>query len=672
MRLFLCEKPSQAKDIAKVLGATQRGDGCIKGNGVVVTWAIGHLLETAPPEEYGPQYKTWTVEALPILPAVWKSQVKPKTSSQFKAVKALLQQATELVIATDADREGEMIARELIEYCHYRGQVSRLWLSALNEASIRQALSNLKPGAATFSLYHSALARSRADWLIGMNFTRLFTLLGRQAGYSGVLSVGRVQTPTLRLVVDRDHTIANFRPVPFWDLDISLAAHNQAFTAQWKPGKDITDEEGRCLDQRQAQAAQARLQPGSAALVTAIETKRGKELAPLLFDLSGLQQACSKKLGMGAQETLNVAQALYETHKATTYPRTDCGYLPTSMLPEVPLVLEAIRLTDPSIVNTLQLIDPTRRSKAWNDDKITAHHGIIPTLEPANLSAMSDKERAVYGLIRSHYLAQFMPDHEFDRTVADLECNGVLLQAVGKRIVVAGWKTLFATVEVEDEDEPAADKTRSQILPPLQQGSNATVQNAQVKAQQTKPPKPYTEGDLILAMKTVAKLVTDPRLAQTLKETTGIGTEATRASIIQGLIDRGFLLKKGKAVNASDAGVSLVKAVPPSVADPVTTAIWEQALSMIEAGTLSLDDFIAKQGLWITKMVTQYSQAKLDIKVPVGPPCPLCQNKMAQRTGKNGAFWSCSRYPECKGVVNIEVPAGNRKPRSSKPKTRSA
>ncbi|MCO8166182.1 DNA topoisomerase III [Pseudomonas sp. 21LCFQ02] len=669
MRLFLCEKPSQAKDIAKVLGATQRGDGCIKGNGVVVTWAIGHLLETAPPEEYGPQYKTWTIDALPILPSAWKSQIKPKTASQFKAVKALLQQATELVIATDADREGEMIARELIEHCRYRGQVSRLWLSALNEASIRQALGNLKPGAETFSLYHSALARSRADWLIGMNFTRLFTLLGRQAGYSGVLSVGRVQTPTLRLVVDRDHAIASFRPIPFWDIDVSLAVKNQAFTAQWKPGKDITDEDGRCLDQRYAHAAHAKLQPGSAAQVTAIETKRAKESAPLPFDLSSLQQACSKKFGMGAQETLNVAQALYETHKATTYPRTDCGYLPTSMLPEVPQVLEAIRITDPAVSQLLQQIDPARRSRVWNDEKITAHHGIIPTLEPTNLKAMSDKERAVYGLIRSHYLAQFMPDHEYDRTVADLQCQDVLLQAVGKRIVVTGWKALFAST-AEEEDE-AADKTRSQILPPLQQGSHATIQNTQAKALQTKPPKPYTEGDLILAMKTVAKLVTDPRLAQTLKETTGIGTEATRASIIEGLIDRGFLVKKGKAVTASDAGVSLVKAVPPSVADPVTTAIWEQALSMIEAGTLSLDDFIAKQGFWISKMVTQYSQAKLDIKVPVGPICPLCESKMAHRTGKNGAFWSCSRYPECKGVVN-EEPADKRKPRSSKPKTSNA
>ncbi|MBX6397902.1 DNA topoisomerase III, partial [Pseudomonas syringae pv. tomato] len=233
MRLYLCEKPSQGKDIAAVLGAKTRGDGCLRGPGVAVTWGIGHLLETAAPDAYGDHLKNWSLDTLPILPAQWKVIVKPKTASQFKVVKQLLKEATELVIATDADREGEMIARELIEYCGYRGPIQRLWLSALNEASIRQALSSVKQGAETYPLYLSALARSRADWLIGMNFSRLFTLLGRQAGYTGVLSVGRVQTPTLRLVVDRDREIANFIPKPFWNLDVQLCAAGHSFLAKW-------------------------------------------------------------------------------------------------------------------------------------------------------------------------------------------------------------------------------------------------------------------------------------------------------------------------------------------------------------------------------------------------------------------------------------------------------
>lgn len=652
MRLFLCEKPSQGKDIAGVLGAKTRGDGCFKGQGVVVTWGIGHLLETAPPDAYGDHYKSWSLETLPILPAAWKVVVKPKTASQFKVVKQLLKEATEVVIATDADREGEMIARELIDFCGYRGPIQRLWLSALNDASIRQALSTIKNGSETYPLYLSALARSRADWLIGMNFSRLFTLLGRQAGYTGVLSVGRVQTPTLRLVVDRDRDISNFVPKPFWNLEVQLSSAGQPFMAKWVPDETITDEDGRCLDQRAASAAQASLQAGRTAIAVDVTTERIREVAPLPFDLSTLQEVCSAKFGLGVQETLDVAQALYETHKATTYPRTDCGYLPESMFDEVPIVLDALLRTDPSLGALLQLIDPEQRSRAWDDKKITGpHHGIIPTLEPANLAAMSAKERSVYELIRTHYLAQFLPRHEFDRTVANLDCNGLSLNAVGKRVVVSGWKILFSKSDEQTEES----ESRSQLLPVLKNGARCDIQGLELKALKTEPPKPYTEGTLVKAMKTIGKLVKDPRLAQKLKETTGIGTEATRAATIQGLIDRGSLVKKGRSLRATDAAFSLIDAVPPAVADPGTTAIWEQALTMIEQGSLTLDDFIARQSTWITRLVEQYRGTTLSIKVPDGPACPLCNAKTSQRKGKSGMFWACTRYPECKGTVNVDT-----------------
>ncbi|MFA0940991.1 DNA topoisomerase III [Pseudomonas tremae] len=670
MRLYLCEKPSQGKDIAAVLGAKTRGNGCIKGPGVVVTWGIGHLLETAAPDAYGDHLKNWSLDTLPILPAQWKVIVKPKTASQFKVVKQLLKEATELVIATDADREGEMIARELLEYCGYRGPIQRLWLSALNEASIRQALNSVKQGAETYPLYLSALARSRADWLIGMNFSRLFTLLGRQAGYTGVLSVGRVQTPTLRLVVDRDREIANFIPQPFWNLDVQLCTAGQSFLAKWVADESVTDEDGRCLDQSAAAAALNALKNSQKATAISVEIERGRDVAPLPFDLSTLQEVCSAKFGLGVQETLDVAQALYETHKATTYPRTDCGYLPESMLDEVPMVLDALKRTDPAIDETLRLIDPQQRSRAWNDKKITGpHHGIIPTLEPANLSAMSEKERKVYELIRAHFLAQFMPTHEYDRTVATFESNAVPLQAVGRRIVAQGWKILFSSSSEEEVDESGG---RSQTLPMLQAGSRCDIQDLQLKAQKTEPPKPYTEGTLIKAMKTIAKLVKDPRLAQKLKETTGIGTEATRAATIQGLIDRGSLIKKGRAIRASEAAFSLIDAVPPAVADPGTTAIWEQALTMIEQGTLTLDDFIARQSTWITRLVEQYKGTTLSITVPEGPECPLCRAKMSQRKGSSGMFWACTRYPECKGTVNIEQKKKKSSSKSAKPQARTA
>ena len=648
MRLFLCEKPSQGRDIAKVLGATQRRDGCLIGTETTVTWCIGHLLETAPPETYGKQFKSWSLDHLPILPTQWKVEVKPRTAAQFKVIKRLLSEATTVVIATDADREGEMIARELLELCKYRGPVQRLWLSALNEASIRKALSSLKSGQETFPLYHSALARSRADWLIGMNLSRLFTLLGRRAGYDGVLAVGRVQTPTLRLVVDRDRAIASFVSVPYWEVEVHLSAMGQSFIASWLPPSSGQDEAGRCLQREIARQAVQTIIDGCAATVISLQTEHSREPPPLPFDLSTLQEICSRKLGLGVQETLNIAQALYETHKATTYPRSDCRYLPASMFDEVPAVFDALLKTDPALRHALGSLDRSLRSRVWNDDKVTAHHAIIPTTESADLARMSEQERNVYELIRSHYLAQFLPHHEFDRTQVELECGAERLTAVGKQILVQGWKGLL--YENTEEDEP---NHKSQVLPVLQQGTQCAVDDVELKSMRTAAPKPLTEGDLIKAMKNVAKIVNDPRLKQKLRDTTGIGTEATRAGIIKGLIDRGYLLKKKRALIATAAAHTLIEAVPAAVADPGMTAIWEQALDEIEVGRLTLEAFVAKQANWIAKLVEHYGALNLSIPVEAGPACPICNASMIKRKGKSGPFWSCSQYPNCKGTTQF-------------------
>ncbi|WP_449105650.1 DNA topoisomerase III [Pseudomonas mohnii] len=651
MRLFLCEKPSQGKDIGRILGATQRGEGCLSGSGVTITWCIGHLVEAAAPEVYDAALKRWSLEQLPIIPQQWRVEVKPKTATQFKVVKALLAKATHLVIATDADREGELIAREIIDLCGYRGPIERLWLSALNDASIRTALGKLRPSSDTLPMYYSALARSRADWLVGMNLSRLFTLLGRQAGYDGVLSVGRVQTPTLKLVVDRDREIAAFKSAPFWAIDVSLSTEGQAFSAQWVAPDGCTDDAGRCLQQPVAQQAALQIRVADNTQVVSVETERVREGPPLLFDLSTLQEVCSKQLGLDVQETLQIAQALYETHKATTYPRSDSGYLPESMFAEVPAVLDSLLKTDPSLRPIMSQLDRSQRSRAWNDGKVTAHHGIIPTLEPANLSPLSEKELAVYRLIRAHYLAQFLPHHEFDRTVAEFSCGQQMLVATGKQVVVKGWRLVLAEPQADEDGDDAA---RSQVLPPLRGGLACQVAEVEIKALKTMPAKPYTQGELVKSMKGIARFVTDPRLKQKLKDTTGIGTEATRANIISVLIARGYIVKKGRSIRASDAAFTLIDAVPAAIADPGTTAVWEQALDMIEAGQLTLDVFLSKQAAWISQLIAQYGCVSLSIKLSHGPACPQCGAATRQRTGKSGPFWSCSRYPDCKGTLPVE------------------
>jgi DNA topoisomerase-3 len=647
MRLFLCEKPSQGKDIARVLGAQERGNGCLRGDQLVVTWCIGHLVEAAPPEDYDPDLKRWSIAQLPIIPDRWKLSVKSSTAAQFKVVQQLLAGATEVVIATDADREGEMIARELLDLCGFSRSVRRLWLSALNDASIRQALNSLRDGDETRPLYLAALARSRADWLVGLNLSRLFTCLGRQAGYDGVLSVGRVQTPTLQLVVRRDREIDGFVSRPYWAIDVKLSASGSAFIAHWVPPKAGADEDGRCVRQELATAAAQSLRAARAATVISVDTQRVREAPPLPFDLSTLQVICSRRFGLDVKRTLDVAQSLYEVHKAITYPRSDCAYLPESMLTEVDQVLDGLLRADPSLSQLGRHLNRQQRSRAWNDAKITAHHGIIPTVEAPTLSKLSQDERAVYELIRAHYLAQFLPFYEFDRTVAQLSCGDQQVRARGQQVVSIGWHVILSYHTAEGtQDESANDQT----LPPLTRGADATVESIDLKSLKTSPPKPYTQGELIAAMKGIARLVTDPRLKQKLKDTTGIGTEATRAGIIEGLIRRGYLLKKGRALRAANTAFTLIDAIPAAIADPGTTALWEQSLDQIAAGRMTLNEFVDRQSTWVRQIIEQYARATLVIDVPLGPPCSLCSAPTRQRRGAHGAFWSCSRYPECSGT----------------------
>ncbi|EHK2565377.1 DNA topoisomerase III [Salmonella enterica subsp. enterica serovar Newport] len=668
MRLFLCEKPSQARDIAKFIDAGQRGDGFLSGPGVIVTWARGHLLEQAEPEAYGEQYgNSWRLDVLSFVPQQWKLEVKKGGRAQFSVINRLLKQVDEVVIATDADREGEVIARELLEYCRFQGRVFRLWLSALDDASIRNALANIWPSEKTEALYRAGVGRGRADWLTGMNLTRLYTLKAREAGISGVMSVGRVQTPTLAIVVRRDLEIENFIPKPYSDVIATLISDNIAFPVKWVAAAQYCDEEGRCIQAGIAAQVVELCRQTASATVIDCQTKRQKKSAPLAFSLGSLQQACAEKFGMPAQKVLDIAQSLYETHKLTTYPRTDCGYLPVSMRDEVRAVLAALMQSDPSLKShpALAQLDISLVSRIWNDKKITAHHGIIPTKQAGDLSRLSTDERNVYQLLRQHYLAQFLPQMEVDATEATFNISGQLFRTTGNVVVVAGWKTLFT--EPSQTKQKSADgnddKEAASRLPPLQAGQTCRVQGTEEKRPQTKPPVPYNDGTLIAAMTNAASFVTDAALKKVLKENAGIGTEATRAGIIDTLVKRGFLVREKKTLHSTPTGRDLISALPSALTSPGLTALWEQLLDEVAAGRVSLEAFMAKQKAWVVQLVSQGKSQPLAIKSPPGPPCPECGGRTVQRQGKNGVFFGCVNYPSCRGisgngVLIVKIPKG--------------
>ncbi|GAB1653814.1 DNA topoisomerase III [Mannheimia haemolytica] len=647
MKLFICEKPSQARDLASVLGATSKGDGLLATNdkSIIVTWGFGHLVEQYQPEDYDEVWKRWAFETLPIIPAQWKMAPKKESKKQYNVVIGLIKKASLVVIATDADREGEMIARELLDLAGYRGQIQRCWLSALDDASIRKALQTLKSGKETEALYYAGMGRSRSDWLIGMNFSRLFTLMAQAKGYSGKpLSVGRVQSPTLALVVNRDREIANFVPKAHYSLAVQLAtASDETFVAGLSIPEQYLDESGLCLDSRVIQQAEAQIKQVGIAKVITVETKREKKAPPLLYALSDLQGECNRLFGFGAQQVLDIAQSLYEEHKITTYPRTDCGYLPESQLTEVPMVIRSLVAADSGLQTLLPQLNLQQKSRAWDDKKITAHHGIIPTIKKADLSKLSEEEMKVYDLIRRRYLAQFLPHLETDKTIATLQSSGHTLIARGNVIVSQGWRILFG----KNADEDVGSDDEKQGLPALTANQQCRVTHSEVRTLQTKPPAHYTEGTLLEAMKNAARFVTDPRLKQRLRETEGLGTEATRAGLIQGLIDKGFLIKKKKSLMASAEAIALIDSLPDLLKNPGLTALWEQALNQIAEGSMTLDDFMQRQETFVRQLIGNCMQQGMSLGNIEIRKCPECGKPMRKINHAKGTFWGCTGYPDC-------------------------
>lgn len=592
MRLFIAEKPSLARAIADVLPKPhRRGDGYIScGSGDTVTWCIGHLLEQAEPDAYDTRYARWNLADLPIVPEKWQLKPKPSVAKQLNVIKRLLGDAQQVIHAGDPDREGQLLVDEVLDYLELapekRQTVQRCLINDLNPQAVERAVSRLRDNRDFIPLCVSALARSRADWLYGINMTRAYTILGRNAGYNGVLSVGRVQTPVLGLVVRRDEEIENFVSKDFYEVKAHIVTPaEERFTAMWIPSESCEphqDEEGRLLNKALAEHVIKRIE-GQPAIVTGYNDKRESETAPLPFSLSALQIEASKRFNLSAQQVLDLCQRLYETHKLITYPRSDSRYLPEEHFAGRHAVMNAIASHVPEL-QQVAAVDPDRRNRCWDDKKVDAHHAIIPTARAGNIN-LSDDERKIYTLVARQYLMQFCPDAMYRKCVIDLDIANGKFVAKARFLAEAGWRALLGAKERDDEDEGSP-------LPVVAKGDELLCEKGELMERQTQPPRPFTDATLLSAMTGIARFVQDKELKKILRATDGLGTEATRAGIIELLFRRTFLYKKGRYIHSSEAGRALIHCLPEIAARPDMTADWEATLTQISEKNRRYQDFM--------------------------------------------------------------------------------
>jgi DNA topoisomerase-3 len=664
MRLFIAEKPSVAKAIAGELGETLKGDGFIQCGSDKVTWCFGHMLEQASPDEYTPDdvprgqsgRKVWRVDELPIIPTTWILKPKDDAKKQLAVIGKLIREAEEIINAGDPDREGQLLVDEVLEHFNNNNPVRRFWVSAQDSVSVRRGLAALKDNSVFASWADAAKARQRADWLIGMNLSRAYTLRAQRGGSRALLTVGRVQTPTLALVVGRDREIEGFKPVPYHTIRAEIQHAGGAFTAAWRASEDQVglDPEGRLIDTNIANAIVEKVK-GKTGTIAEYKQEAKKQSQPLAFALSDITLLASNKFGYSAEDVLNACQSLYETHKLTSYPRTDCAYLPESQLADAPRVLEAVKLVSPELSGIVDGADPRIKSKTWDDSKITAHHGIIPTMHKGSKAGLSDKERNIYELIVRAYLAQFYPLHEYMQTTVGAEIEGETFTASGKVVTRNGWRDVYQ--EADDDSDKDQEEGSGQRLPAMKQGDGVTCIQATRKDAKTKPPARFTEGTLTRAMENIHKFVSDPQHKKMLRDGDGIGTSATRASIISELKRREFLELKGKQIVSTTLGRSVIDALPEVVKSPVLTALYERMLKGIEQGTAGLPAFVAKQEAFIRDQVTKANAGAVSIAggkeaAPVSDlhKCMACGSGLSRRPSKKkGHFWwGCSNFPTCK------------------------
>ncbi|WP_027849899.1 DNA topoisomerase III [Marinospirillum insulare] len=617
MILYIAEKPSVGRAVANVLPKPhKKGDGYIQlANGDLVTWCIGHLLEQAEPEAYNSDYKKWRKEHLPIVPSEWQYQVKPATKKQFNVVKKLIKQADVLVNMGDPDRVGQILVDEVINYCQVpqakRLAAQRCLINDMNPAAIKRSLNNLRPNIEFIPLATSALARARADWLYGINLTRLCTLQGQASGYQGVLSVGRVQTPLLGLVVHRDIEIENFVSKPFYEVFIELKTHKkQTYTAKWKPSEACQaymDEEGRVLLKKLAETVVNKTlnQPGQ---VVDVKESVKKQTAPLPYSLSSLQIDASKRFNFNAQKTLDICQQLYENHQLITYPRSDCRYLPKGHFQERNAVTQAITQTSSALSKAVQAADLSLKSKAWNDAKVGAHHAIIPTSRAMEAGRLSNDEQKIYELVARQYLMQFYPPFTYQEKQIDTQVSGGLFISRQKEVLDKGWKALLP----ERKDNKEDTEYSAVQLPKVVKGESVLCIDGRLDEKQTSPPKHFTDASLLAAMTGIARFVTNPEIKKVLRETDGLGTEATRAGIIELLFKRGFLTKQGKEIHATSVGKQLILALPEAMVVPDMTAHWEAQLEAIAEKRLNYNQFMQPLLEGLSQLISQVKQIRFE------------------------------------------------------------
>ena len=649
--LVLAEKPSVGKEIARVLGCKKRGEGFIEGDKYIVTWSLGHLITLSDPEEYDDRYKKWSMDYLPMLPKKMKLSIIKNTSKQYRTVSALTKRKDigELIIATDSGREGELVARWIITKCGWKGQTKRLWISSQTDKAIKEGFASLKDAKYYDDLYKSAQARAHADWIVGLNISRALT-----CKFNTSLSAGRVQTPTLALIVEREKAINSFRPKDYYTVNIKT----EAFSALYKNKNGIA----RMFDKSEADK-----------IVNAVTSKHGKITflvsdkretpPPAAYDLTELQRDANKKFGYSAKETLSAMQSLYEYHKVLTYPRTDSRYITEDVADTLGERLKALLLTPYGNAARDVLKNSIQTKYIVNSAKVTDHHAIIPTEQKPNLADMSSKERSIYDLVVKRFLAVLMSPFKYEETKLVFECEGYAFHAKGKVPLENGWKAVYGTV-VSDEEE-SDDDERSQSLPPLKQGNILPVKQVKLNSAKTKPPARYNEATLLSAME--HPTVDDKALNKVLVDTSGLGTPATRADIIEKLFSSFCIERSGKDILPTKKGIQLIELVPDDLKSAIMTAKWEERLSQISKGKADSKKFISEMEHYTQNLIdcVKVSTQKYKHENATKEQCPECGEVLLDVNGKKGRLYVCSN-PDCHYRRSLSVNTNARCPECHK------